>query len=292
MISANLLMETSCELGEGCVWDEKRNRLYFVDIIEKKIHCLEPETNKLSYMQVTELIGTIVLYEDGSILGMEKNKFVKIDFDKKQEKLLHQLKLQEGMRFNDGKCDFNGHLWVGTMALDQDSSKAKYRGKLYCFEVNERDENNPIKQKYCMSGYTIPNGLAISNDHRYFYHIDTKEQRIDRYDIKENGRIENRRPLIYVPEREGNPDGMTIDRDGNLWVAMWGGSKVVGYDVARGEKLEEIILPEKFVTCCTFGGEDMQTLYITTAKNGQSFGGHLYSVRLNAKGLKPERLFI
>lgn len=289
-MKAELIKNTSCELGEGCIWDEKRKRLYFVDILGKKIHCYEPNLNCISSMEVTDLVGTIVLYEDGSLLAMEKDKFFKIDFDTKKEKLLYQLKVEDGLRFNDGKCDFNGRIWVGTMAIDQDKPNAKKGGSLYCFEEKGSNSRNPILQKSSLPGYTIPNGLAWSSDCKKFYHIDTPEHAIDCYDILENGEITNRSILISMHDVEGSPDGMTIDSEGNLWVAMWGGNKVICYEVQTGKILEEIQLPERFVTCCTFGGDDMQTLFITTAKNGQSEGGNLYSVHLKKKGLAPNRI--
>lgn len=289
MRKANLLKDIYCELGEGCVWDEKKNCLYFVDIKKKKLYCYKPSEDELIFMDVSDLIGTIVLYEDGSILGMEKDKFMKIDFEQKEEILLAKLELEDGLRFNDGKCDFDGRVWVGTMFIDEDLPKAKKGGSFYCFEVKEENEIK-IEERQRLSGYTIPNGLAWSSDQKRLYHIDTKEHAIFVFDITENGMIENRRVLIQVPESEGFPDGMTIDEKGNLWVAMWSGSKVVCYDTKTAKKLDEIALPEKFVTCCTFGGEDMQTLFITTAANGQNVGGNLYSIHLDVKGMTPYRV--
>jgi sugar lactone lactonase YvrE len=240
-------------------------------------------------MNVSELIGSIVLCEDGTLIAMEKNMLVRINFDKQEEVLISKLEIEECMRFNDGKCDEYGRLWVGTMAMNQDNDMARNSGNLFCLEFDERSELTKVKQKHKLEGYTIPNGLAWSLNYKQFYHIDTVLHRIDIYDVTEDGGIYNRRSLIKIPDSEGAPDGMCIDADGNLWVAMWGGSKVICYQPSTGTKLEEIIVPTKYVTCCTFGGEDMQTLFITTAKNGQKSGGNLYGVHLNMKGIKPSR---
>lgn len=289
MKNARLCKKTSCELGEGCVWDEKEKRLYYIDIINKKIYSYFPSDDRLTSMNVSELIGSIVLCKNGSLIAMEKNMLVRINFDKQEEIPLSKMPLEENMRFNDGKCDANGRLWVGTMAINQESNKAKNSGNLYCLEIDEKSELPLVKNKQRLEGYTIPNGLAWSLNHKQFYHIDTVLHRIDIYDVTEDGGISNRRLLIKIPDSEGAPDGMCIDADGNLWVAMWGGSKVICYQPSTGTKLEEINVPTKYVTCCTFGGEDMQTLFITTAKNGQKSGGDLYSIHLNVKGIKTSR---
>lgn len=290
MKHALLVKEMNCELGEGCVWDERSNRLYFIDIEGKQLHCYKPEEGLLTSMPVSKLIGTIVLYEDGTLLAMEKDSFYRINFDERREEFLHQIQIDEGLRFNDGKCDRFGNLWVGTMAIDQDAKSSKGAGSFYCFEISSGHNKTSFKEKQCLTGYTIPNGLAWNSKEEAFYHIDTPKHAVNEFTVTKKGEITGKKTKFAIPESEGSPDGMTIDCDGNLWIAMWGGSKVVCYDPRSGMKIDEIQVPEKFVTCVTFGGSDMQTLYITTAKNGQTKGGNLYCVRLNQKGRAAYRL--
>lgn len=290
MKQATLLLKIGCELGEGCVWDEKRNRLYFIDITGRQLHCYLPEQNELTSMPVSNLIGTIILYVDGTLLALERHSLYHINFDEKTEVFLQRLPFHEELRFNDGKCDRFGHVWVGTMAINQDEPSSKGAGSLYCLEPHLDNKKGDFKVRQCLTNYTIPNGLAWSSNDEVFYHIDTPKHVINRFSVTKQGLINEKRTLLSISEQEGLPDGMTIDRDGNLWIAMWGGSKVVCYDPRTGEKIDEIHVPEKYVTCVAFGGSDMHTLYITTAKNGQKEGGNLYYIRLDQKGRAAYRL--
>lgn len=269
-------------LGEGCIWDEERNKIHFVDIEGFKIYSLEVDHGEIEEYDAGDYVGCIVLDQEGSIIAAVRNKLLRIDLKSKRAETILTIDQPEYMRFNDGKCDKFGNLWVGTMAIDQSHPKAVGAGKLYCISKGK------IIAEY--EGFTISNGLAWSGDGERFYHIDTKTQKIDVYEVEGPGIIKNKRTLVAIDSEEGSPDGMCMDSEGRLWVAMWGGSKVNSYDSYTGEKLGEISVPSVHTSCCTFGGESLDTFYITSAKDEEGNYGGLYEVRVpGVRGVKSYR---
>lgn len=167
-----------------------------------------------------------------------------------------------GNRCNDGACDSSGRLWVGTMDIDcKDNS-----GNLYCI-----DHTMEIKKK--INNLTIPNGLVWSLDNERMYFIDSPTQCVKSYLFNnENGEIYFENIAVHIPAEIGMPDGMTIDADGKLWVALWGGGAVCRYDPVSGELLDMIKLPAINITSCKFVGENLDTLMVTSAREGLSNG--------------------
>lgn len=268
------------QLGEGCLWDEERNIVHFVDIEGFKIYSYSFDNGNMEVYDTGDYVGCIVLDEEDRLIAAVRNKLIRIDLNSKKTETILTIDQPEYVRFNDGKCDKYGNLWVGTMAIDQSHPKAVGVGKLYCIS-EER-----IIAEY--EGFTIANGLAWNKAGDKFYHIDTKTQRIDVYDVDGPGIIKNRRALVTIDSKEGSPDGMCIDSKERLWVAMWGGSKVNCYDSYTGEKLKEIRVPSVHTSCCTFGGEALNTLYITSAKDEVGNTGGFYKVKIDGvKGIKP-----
>lgn len=266
-----LLITENLQLGEGCIWDEERNKIHFVDIEGFKIYSYSLEGGELEVFNTKDYVGSIVLDKKGRLIAAVGNKLLRIDLKSKRVETILTIDQPEYVRFNDGKCDRFGNLWVGTMATDQGHPKALGAGSLYCIKDEE------IIGQY--SGFTISNGLAWNEEGTKFYHIDTKTQRIDVYEVKEEGVITGKRTLVSIPKEEGSPDGMSIDACGRLWVALWGGGKVNCYDSSTGEKLREIRVPRKNVSCCTFGGKNLDTLFITTAQD-EEYSGALYKITL------------
>jgi len=161
-------------------------------------------------------------------------------------------------RFNDGKCDPAGRFWIGTMAV----AETRAAGSLY---MVDRDLSHSVK----IEGVTISNGMVWSSDHKTFYYIDTPTYEVVAYDYDiETGNITNRQVVVSIPEKEGYPDGMTIDNENMLWIAHWDGWQVARWNPFTGEKLLSIPLPTARITSCAFGGDDLQDLYITSASIG------------------------
>lgn len=167
------------------------------------------------------------------------------------------------------------------MAIDQGAPYASGCGSLYRYEKEAEAK--------VLGGMSIPNGIAFSPDNRVMYHIDTPTRRIDSYSFDvETGSLSGKKTAVRV-KRAGNPDGMTIDCDGMLWVALWGGRGVARYNPLTGEELQFVQVPDQNVSCCTFGGEEGDVLYITTAEDEEGNGGFLYEWKAGVKGSEPYR---
>lgn len=267
-------------LLEGCIWDEREQKLFFVDIECRKIHCFCFQTNTLSYIDMPGMPGCIVLEEAGTLIAALPDGLYRVSFLHHSYKRIMKTELPEGIRFNDGKCDADGNLWVGSMAITQDE-RARGAGALYCIKKDQR--------RKIYKGYSIPNGLAWDRTGTYFYHIDTPEKRVDRYFVTEGAVLSDKETAIDLSQEEGSPDGMCMDSHGRLWIAMWGGNKVVCADTLTGEVTEELQVPDKNVSCCTFGGPQMDILFVTTAQDEAGNGGEVYMHQMKEKGVEAER---
>ena len=282
-----LLVDAKAGVGEGPIWDVRRQVLVWVSILAGEIHIYDPATKQDRVIDVGQQPGTVVMRKSGGMmLGVEKG-FAAFDPDTGKLDIWSDPESDKpGNRFNDGKCDPAGRFWAGTMAYDGD----KVTGSLYCL-----DTDGTVRKM--VDGVTISNGIAWSTDGRTMYYIDSIFPRVDGFDYDvETGRIENRRTVIQVPQpREGVlPDGMTIDAEGNLWVAFWGGSSVVCFDPRTGKTLDRVDLPVSQVSACWFGGPDLMDLYITTARQGmddaqlacEPLAGALFRARPGARGVE------
>lgn len=258
-------------LLEGCIWDARRRYLYFVDIEKFRI-CRMTEEKKLSVLQLPTYVSTLVLTEDGKLLAALQDGLYLVDYDAVTVEKQMASAFPVYLRYNDGKCDPEGRLWVGSMYIDQSVPGAKKGSSLFCIRDGQVIRRYP--------GYTIPNGLDWYEG--LFYHTETSEQRIRVYrQCAEDGDpIGEQIDEIDLSQEKGSPDGMCVDRDGNLWIAMWGGSQVIGLDPCRKEVFQRIAVPDENVSCCAFGGRELNQLFITTARNEKGEGGDVYSETL------------
>ncbi len=258
MIQAELIIDAKATLGEGAIWDFEKKILYWIDIKDRKVHVYNPLNQANKSISLEHMPGTIVPRKNGGLLVALQNglHFLDeatggLDFIVNPES-----HLTENI-YNDGKCDPTGRFWFGTVSRNYDIPGA---GSLYVMD-------NKLKITKKLSGLTIANGIVWSLDNKYMYYIDTRAQEVwsFRYD-PESGEIWDKKTAVSIPEKEGWPDGMTIDDEGMIWVALYGGWKVVRYNPLDGTKMEEILLPVSNVTSCAFGGENLDELYITTAR--------------------------
>lgn len=261
-INASLYIDIIATLGEGAIWNHRTKEFYWVDIEGKKAFTFNSEDKALKSISVGQRIGTIVpsSKENEVVVALQQGIY-SLNLNTEALSHLEDAPFDPGViRFNDGKCDPAGRLWVGSMALDAKPKAAA----LYCF-----DGKDPIKQ--VLDNLTISNGLCWSSDKEAMYFIDTPTKVVQAfdYDIR-TGTITNARTVINLEEEEGSPDGMTIDQEGKLWIALFGGSSVVRCDPDSGELLQRITVPAKNVTSCTFGGAQLDTLLITTASLGMN----------------------
>lgn len=281
MLTASCVYKPECVLGEGCIWSSAEQSLYFTDIERGLVHRLEfdatgaPRRDTIYAQQGRT--GCLVFHREGGFVAAVTHRPVWNRANGKRETLLCQ-DLPGLLRYNDGKCDRYGNLWVGAMAIDQSRPGAQGCGSLYCIRDGQVAAEYP--------GYTIPNGLDWSGNGSVLYHIDTPRQTVDAYTVTDQVKLSGRRSVIAIPKEEGSPDGMCADENGNLWIALWGGGKVVCCSPSTGARLEEVLAPEPYVSCFCFGGADGRDLFITTAQDEHGAGGQLYRARTGVRGGK------
>ena len=246
-----LLYDIKATLGEGPVWDARTGTLYWVDIFNKRIY-----SNGDVFLEADETIGCLSLREDGGLIFTKRASLWTCESDSTKQTLLSSLTDEPANnRFNDGKCDPRGRFLAGTMDMDETGPN----GSLYSYD------GKTVTKLF--GDVTISNGLAWSPDHKTLYYIDTPTHEVKAFDYDlENGTIANMRVVISMSRSFGFPDGMTSDTQGNLWIAMWGGAQVTKWNPHTGQLLERIPVPAKNASSCVFGGENMNELYITSAR--------------------------
>lgn len=262
-------------LGEGPVWHDARQMLYFVDIDGRMLYGFNAREGIACQVRMPGKTGFAVPYGRNLLAGCG-HALCEVDPDAGTVTPLLEIPLEAGIRFNDGKCDPAGRLFAGTMAEDRARPDTAACGALHLIDAQG------VRAR--LAPMDIPNGMAWDGI-GHFYHTDTATGWIDRYDIRPDGWIANRTHAIQVTE--GSPDGFAIDAEGMLWVALWGAGRVQRYNPQTGAALEECVtVPQMFTSCCCFGGPDGHTLYITTAE-GPDGPGALYACRTQAAGAPP-----
>lgn len=260
-IVVELVADQHNSLGEGPVWLEAEERLVWVDITRHLVQWLDPATGNVQRLDVGADVSAVAPTRAQGLIAAIGNKFQLIDPRSGRTRTLAAVQPDQlEDRLNEGKCDSHGRFWAGTMGLASDPTgvAALYRLNL----------DNTIDR--VISNVTISNGLDWTKDDRLMYFIDTPSYRVDVMDFESSsGRVSNRRPLIRIDKSDGAPDGMTLDSEGGLWVALWGGRSVRRY-WPDGRLHLEIEVPASQVSSCAFGGSDLSDLYITTAASGLS----------------------
>jgi gluconolactonase len=263
----------NCGLGEGPHWDVATQTLYLVDIVEKSILKYTPETGKVAKASVAPNQTTFIVPIEG-----KKNQFIIslddqlaiISWDGESDKVSVVEKLcvascsnnkSSNGKFNDAKCDSSGRLWAGTHVLGPDIEKTEPLGTLYTFDNKRQLKGQVDKIK-------IANGLAFNDKTKKMFYIDSLKGTVDQFDFDiTTGSVSNRKEWFTLQKLSipGIPDGMTIDSDGNLWVAVFGGSRVLKVDGSKSETLLDTIdIPAEQVTSVAFGGKNLDELYVTT----------------------------
>ena len=280
-------------VGESPVWHPGQQRLYWIDIQGKKIHRFDPRTRDDESFSLPEIVTCIQLRAQGGLVLTLKKNFAFFDPDTNRlDKLASVEDDLPGNRFNDGKCDPQGRFWAGTMDAKHWD---KPSGNLYRME---RDQTITKMQ----SQVICSNGSGWSPDGRTMYYTESFRYAIFAYDFDPaTGAIENRRMFAEISDTNrkagGFPDGMTVDAEGYIWSNQVGVGKIVRYDPAG--KIERIVqLPVPRATDCTFGGENLETLFITSARETMTpeqlqqapLSGSLFAIQPGVRGL-PSTLF-
>lgn len=251
------------EVGEGPAWDERAGVVWWVDLLAGAIHRFDPESAEDRVIEVGQPVGAVVPRESGGLVIALEHAFATFDPATRELVKIHDLEPgRSETRVNDGKCDPEGRFWAGTMAYDWESMPDA--GSLY-----RLDTDGQLTRM--LGDLAISNGLAWSPADDLMYFIDSPTQRVDVFAFDAaNGRLSGRRTVVTIPQEAGMPDGMTIDVEGFLWVALWGGGSVWRIDPADGRVDRVIEVPASQVTSCVFGGTDLRDLYITSATIGLS----------------------
>lgn len=252
--TARPLGTVRAQLGEGPVWDAENERLIWIDILGQRVHLANADGAAIAEWPLDEQPGTAAPAGGGGVLVATTNGLRQLDADGVELWRGSELAGAPGHRFNDGKLDPSGRLIVGTLALDDASESAA----LYRWDRASGLES-------LLDGVSLSNGLGWSPDGSTFYYVDTPTGRVDAFDVDpDTAALSARREFARIPTERGLPDGLCVDDTGVVWVALWGGSAVLGFG-PDGAQIAEIAVAATNVTSCGFGGTDRRRLFITTA---------------------------
>ncbi|MET0554879.1 MAG: SMP-30/gluconolactonase/LRE family protein [Vicinamibacteria bacterium] len=287
MIAVELALAAHAELGEGARWDERSQRLFWVDILQGRVHAFAPADGSCRSWSVGQPVGALGVREAGGLVLALRDGFATLDLGTGALSWIARVEDDRlSQRMNDGRCDAAGRFWAGTMAFDPSPGT----GALYRLDAGGRVTT-------VLSGLTISNGLDWSPDGRALYFVDSGTQRVDLFDFDPvAGALSNRRPFVEVPSAAGMPDGLVVDADGLVWVALWGGGALHRY-ATDGALAEVVTLPVSHPTSCAFGGPDLQDLYVTSATveltpaalSRQPYAGGLFRLRPGVAGRAGHR---
>ncbi|GAB6394744.1 MAG: Gluconolactonase [Bacteroidales bacterium] len=285
-VQPELVYKAEATTGEGAIWHPGRKSLFWVDIEGKTLYEFLPEKKNCRQWTFDRMATTVVPETENTVIVALQNEIIRLNLTDNVRTSVAKIDDAGGKyRFNDGKCDPEGRLWVGTMVLD---GQAGATAALYTIDSQGR-----VTER--LAGVTTSNGIVWTADKQYMYYNDTPTGRVARYRYDAaTGNVTYDGIAVVMEPGTGGPDGMTIDRDGNLWVAQWGGYGVYCYNPLTGKLINKVETPAPNVASCAFGGENMDILYITTARAGLSeeklkaypLSGSLFSCKPGAAGVK------
>jgi sugar lactone lactonase YvrE len=267
-------VRAEAELGEGPTWDSASGRLVWIDILGARIHTYDPVSGRRTVRTTHQHIGAVKPRAGGGLVLNLRDGVAVLDPDHNFRWLHHEP--VPGRRANDAAVAPDGSLWAGTMRYDE----AAGGGTLSRI-------TGEASVEVVLDDVAVSNGTGWSPDGRLMYYIDSPTRRVDVFDFAD-GRPVNRRPLVEIEDGAGFPDGLTVDAEGCVWVALWDGAAVRRYTPA-GELDRVVPLPVPRVTACTFAGPGLTDLYITTARVGlaspPALSGSVFVVPGAGKGL-------
>jgi len=280
---ATCVLDAKALIGESPCWDARSGVLYWVDIPARKIHRYDPVSGSDKAWLMSEEVGCVANCADNTLVIALRKGFFR--FDPVRETLSPLFKTDAEPvtnRFNDGKTDRQGRFWCGST----DEAEKAPTGALYCLDRG-------LHCRRLVDGIICSNALCWSPDGRIMYFGDSSRQTVWAWNFEPgSGAIFNRRVFVSVPVEEGAPDGATVDSEGYIWIAQWGGWRVVRYD-PKGRIDRVLRLPVSQPACPAFGGPDLNTLYIATAAIGLSAEAHareplaggLFAVNIGVSGI-------
>ena len=291
MNKVDLLYQCNNSLGDGITYSSKNNNLFWLDISNiSKLYKLDLSSNKKEIFELPEIVTATSIKSDDELIFATNNGLKLFNMSNKKFVSIVNIEDQQlSTRSNDGASDAYGRFWFGTMQNNFDkygngTPIKENIGKLYKVDTNK-------KISIIEEGLGIPNTFVWSPDNRNFYFTDTLNGVIHNYDFElESGELSNKKDFANF--NRGHPDGSTIDTDGCVWNCRWGGSCVVRF--TPDGKVDQIIeMPVQNITNCIFGGNDMKTLFITTASNDEenknNLDGSLFAINLEYQGIEDNK---
>ncbi|CAD5121147.1 DgyrCDS9682 [Dimorphilus gyrociliatus] len=259
-----LIANAAKSIGEGPHWEEKSESLLYVDIYDNSCMRWNSKTGEIQTRNCGQTVGFIVPKKgntDEYLLGLGQT-ISKLDWQTGNCEEIVRVEDGYSTRFNDGKCDPLGNLWAGTMGFETGPATVEPGlGSLY-----RLDKECKLRKE--IGKISISNGLAWTIDLKTMFYIDSTPKELYAFDYdKESGNISNQRTVIKFDDAMGSPDGMTIDRNGYLWIAFYGSYQVIQFDPIKAKIVQSVKLPAKHITSCCFGGEDYSELYVTCARH-------------------------
>lgn len=289
-LQAECVWEAAAELGEGPLWVPEQERIYFVDIKSSRLHGLCIRSGERHSWTLPDFVCWVVPRRDGDgfMAGLRREVVrLWLEPELRIEPLALPLALADNVRLNDAKADLHGNLWFGSM---NNADVQRPDGRLFHLR---RDHRLTVQEE----SIHICNGPTFSLDGRTMYHTDSLLAQVSAYPIGPDGKTGSSHPWCRFDEsEEGAPDGMTTDSEGCIWIAQWGGARVCRY--TPDGALDTIVrLPVSQPSSCAFGGPDLKTLYITSARQdlrpdqlaAQPLAGALFAVQVDVAGLPVAR---
>ncbi|MFI9466790.1 SMP-30/gluconolactonase/LRE family protein [Streptomyces sp. NPDC052492] len=253
-LAFDVAVRAEAELGEGPTWDPATGRLLWIDILSSRLHTHDPATGRRTVRRTEQHVGAVKPRAGGGLVLNLRDGIGLLDPDG-SFRWLHREPVP-GRRGNDAAVAPDGSLFAGTMRYDEATGGGT---------LSRVTGDGTVT--VLLDDATVSNGTGWSPDGRLMYYVDTPTRRVDVFDAGEDGTVSGRRPLAVIEEGGGFPDGLTVDADGCVWVALWDGAAVRRY-TPSGELDRVIELPVPRVTACAFGGPALTDLYITTARVG------------------------
>ena len=287
MAELSVFAETKNILGESPFWHKRRQSLFWVDIEEGMLYEQRLKSGSVTSWHPGRKISVILSAEGSYLLVGCQDGIAHLDLE--TEKLMIVVPLEADnptQRCNDGAFDGQGRIWIGNM----DMHCKEGLGSLYCID----ESLNPIKQ---LDNLTIPNGVVSSVDRSQLYFIDTPTRTVNAYSVAEHGNLAFERTAIVTPTNMGMPDGMAMDEQGMLWIALYGGAAIGRWNPLNGQLMETISIPALHVTNCCFVGDELDQLVVTSALENLSsdqlsnypLSGSVFIVRnLGVRGAKMQ----
>lgn len=279
-----LLLRASCIVGEGPLWDDRRERLYFLDIRGKRVYRMALGDAAPEEIPLPQQIGCMALKENGDLLLALEDGVYARDDKTGALSLAHAPCPVKGRRFNDGKIGPDGRFYLGT--TDEDGN-----GAFYCLHQGRLRE--------LFGGARCANGVDWTADEKTMYYIDSPRRMIERFDFSAgaDAPLRNRRrcwDASFLGSESVQPDGMCIDAEGMLWVAVWGGYCALRVNPRTGEILQRAEVPAARVSCCAFAGKGLNQLILTTASyqaepEREPLAGSVFLLETQVPGLPVHR---